>query len=328
MNKWISILTLSFLAGVSTASCEDELNEPESVSALFTATWGECSSTKAGDEDKVNTLDILVFDSNGCIIASGRNPSGGSVRLDVPKNRSTTCYALANAHGELSGIVTENQLFEMRSFLKDNTPGSLEMIGKITHTFNESDEVEINLERFAVKVVLEGLKLQLSNPVWTASGIGQIKITDIFLSNVVPECHYDFSPVSGLTAWYNKMAQTPCESDNLISKNMELTIHNEGSDESKHVLYAYPNPTPADREGEPWTERHTRLVVQALLGNEVCYYPITLPVLEANHCYRIQGLTITGAGSDNPDRYGNRTPILFTVNITPWTSDEKCIDFS
>lgn len=327
MNSRGSILAFSFLAGLSLISCEDKLNDSAYVSAVFTAAWGEGMTKNAG-QDSVNSLDILVFDADGCIMNSGRNQYGGSVRLDLPKNRQATCYAVANTHQDLSKVVSESQLLGMNSYLKDNVPDSFEMTGRATHTFNESGEIGIGLERFAVKVVLEGIRLSLSGTSWEASGIDHITITGIYLTNIVPYCNYGMTSLASPASWYNQMARIPNDAGSIVSECMDIAIPNGGCHSTEHVLYAYPNPTEDDHEGLPWSGRHTRLVVQGLLGDSVCYYPVTLPVLERNHCYSIHGLTITGAGSDDPDRYGNRTPLSFSVSITPWTTDEKIIDFS
>lgn len=313
-------LFLSFLAAMTVSSCGEMTDTSDTMPVAMTASAGENS---------INTLDILVFDTHGNLVSAGRNPSGDAVVLDVPKGMTAVVYAVANSRNNLSLVSTEAQLASLESHLKDNDPGNFEMLGKSVQNLDGVDNLNIGIDRFAVKVVLDGIRLDLSDPVWASAGVNTIRITDIFLTNVVPGCNYSLTSVAAESDWYNKMdldASSPAGA--LLHESMEVDVANGGSLAGKHSFYAYPNPTVADTGGGTWSARHTRLVVKAELDGSICYYPITLPVLERNHCYTIQGLTITGAGSDNPDVLDKRTPMSFTVDIAPWLPEDRNANFS
>lgn len=330
MKDKMSKLFIALLTGGLLASCGQQMDDAKTVHAVFTAVWGESATKAAGTasgENGVNTLDILVFDTHGNLITSGRNASGATLVLEVPRGEAV-CYAVGNAKSDLMGITRESDLLAVTSRLRDTGAGDFEMMSdKTPHTFVGADNVDIELKRFAVKVVLDGVELALADPSWAASGVTSIEITDIYLTNVVPFCNYAVNSMAPAADWYNKMGHAASEVESLVYESMTAGIPQGGTNTGKHYFYAYPNLTVTDVQGGSWSGRHTRLVVQANLGGSVCYYPITLPELERNHCYTIQGLVITGAGSDDPDVLDSRVPVTFTVSVTPWDSVNHDVEF-
>lgn len=327
--KMMSKLFLVLLAGVLLTSCGEKYGECDTVKAVFTAVWGESATRAAGTaagENVIGTLDILVFDTHGNLLTAGRNASGNQLVLDVPRG-SAVCYAVGNAHTSLSGVMTEAELLSRTSRLVDNGASDFEMIGRTSHTFDGADNVNIAIDRFAVKVVLDGIEVALSDPSWAASGVTSVSITDMYLTNVNPSVDYGLTSTGPTASWFNQMERQVGAADTYIYESVGTAVADGGADAGKHYFYCYPNPTVSDTEGGAWSARHTRLVVQAILGGMVCYYPITLPVLERNHCYTIQGLVITGAGSDDPDVLDIRAPLSFTVSVTPWNPLNHNVDF-
>lgn len=85
----------------------------------------------------------------------------------------------------------------------------------------------------------------------------------------------------------------------------------------KHHFYGYPNPVATDANAGSWTPRKTRLVVEATLGGEVCYYPVTLDKMQRNTEYIIN-LTVTRLGSPDPDTPVTTGEASFTVEVKDW----------
>ncbi len=69
------------------------------------------------------------------------------------------------------------------------------------------------------------------------------------------------------------------------------------------------------------TER-TRLVVAATWDGTQCWYPVTIPSPQAGYSYDVS-LTITGPGSDDPNKPVVHGNIAITVTVTPWTGGEE-----
>ena len=81
-------------------------------------------------------------------------------------------------------------------------------------------------------------------------------------------------------------------------------------------FYVYPNPvTEENAEGSSGTSLLTKLVVEASLDGNTCYYTISLPDLQSNKTYTISSLTITRPGSDNPDEEITSGECPFCVEI-------------
>ena len=87
--------------------------------------------------------------------------------------------------------------------------------------------------------------------------------------------------------------------------------------DKKNTFYCYPNPESNDNFSSTWSPRHTRLVVEALLGDTRYYYPVTLPEIESNKIYDVN-LKITRPGSSLPDIEVDKFAVGFTVQVKDW----------
>ena len=70
-----------------------------------------------------------------------------------------------------------------------------------------------------------------------------------------------------------------------------------------------------------WTPRHTRLVVEASVGGQVYYYPITLPTIDGNTICTINELTITRLGTSTPDVDSVIGSVSFEITVAPWKNE-------
>ena len=87
-------------------------------------------------------------------------------------------------------------------------------------------------------------------------------------------------------------------------------------------FYCYPNPTETDSSEETWSARRTRLVLEATLGGEVMYYPVTLPVIEPNSSYEVT-VKITRRGSPSPDIPVTGIAAEFSVDVQNWITKDR-----
>ena len=75
-----------------------------------------------------------------------------------------------------------------------------------------------------------------------------------------------------------------------------------------------------DGFANPFTAKQTVLTVVATVDNKIQYYPVVLnSALARNTSYTV-GLTITGLGSDDPDKPVTKGSIAVTITVDGWTA--------
>ena len=311
------------------------------------ATWGQvsfslsgdmtCSSTRsttAAAESEVASLQILVYNSAGNLVAYAQ-ANAGSLSAKVPLNvAGHTVYAVTNVADDLSGCSTPSSLTGRTSYLKDNSMSGLQMIGsKSNVTFVTGETVDVEVRRFASKVEIDEI-----TTAFTAAAYRQqaFVLTGIYLINVNGTCPYTQEATGG--TWYNKMEYESGDCNALITEKFStpITIQTSGGQVTAHTtphyFYCYANPTTTDAHRGSWSPRRTRLVVETRLGERVYYYPIDIigsgNKLDLNTVFKITKLTITGPGADHPDDLLNNGSINFTVTVKNWvTGFEKTVEY-
>ena len=121
-----------------------------------------------------------------------------------------------------------------------------------------------------------------------------------------------------VTEWYNKTKYDSSDDNSLLFDGMgDMLVTSSASYDKKNTFYCYPNPESNDNFSSTWSPRHTRLVVEALLGDTRYYYPVTLPEIESNKIYDVN-LKITRPGSSLPDIEVDKFAVGFTVQVKDW----------
>ena len=144
---------------------------------------------------------------------------------------------------------------------------------------------------------------------------------------------------TNLTFLYNVDCDTfinaRCKFSIIISTFTFINLDIKNGMSTMRHFYCYPNTTLLADDTHDTTafcERRTRLVLATLLGDEVTYYPITLPknasgALESNKRYIISDVKITGPGVDDPeDPIGERGTVTYNVTILDWETGETWIE--
>ena len=176
--------------------------------------------------------------------------------------------------------------------------------------------MEISVNRLASRIVVSKVTKAFKS---TALNSLTFKIKRMYLVNASGEAKYG-SPSTPVT-WYNQKAfdeNLPDKLKALMFDNVDATVSS--SYTTKHTFYCYPNNTQTDvNDGEQFSARFTRLVIEAELGGEVCYYPINLPNLESNKSYNISEIEITKPGSTSPDEPVTAVDCKITLVVNDWT---------
>ena len=273
-----------------------------------------CLETKVAgtpqNEDKISSLQVFVFDKQSGTLEAYGNENASSLKLTcLPGNKEVV--ALVNAPS-LAGIASLSELQGKKSSLADNASGKLVMSGQVTKQLTASDNsVTVNVSRLAAKVTLLNVKNQMSLEVNQKKAF---VVTAVYLVNAVGDRAY-LSPSTPGT-WYNKMKyETGCPA--FLYDAPKSTVADGQTYSTPHHFYCYPNATDTDANGGTWSARKTRLVVEATLGGETCYYPVTLADVAQNTEYTVS-LTVTRPGSSSPDLPVSTNEATFTVNVQDW----------
>ena len=323
---------IAFLAAVATTLCTVACNkelpgqagneniptEAIQMAELKLSVVGNGSPvTKSSDADfdddhsEVASIQFLVFDGE-VLDAYKKVTSGLSTSITV-KTGEKTVWAVANAP-DISNVTTLTQLKAVSSTLLNNASNFV-MVGSNTGTVPSEDPIEIEVKRIASRVVVKQVTATFSNPAYAAMSC---KLVKMFLINAPGDINLELT--SAPTTWYAQRTYEAVSglTDFLSTSggNHEL---NTAAFDTDCYHYCYPNPTTADSQSSTWSARHTRMVIEVLLGSETFYYPVTLPVLEPGKSYEIENLTITRKGSINPDQPISLSDATFEISVKPWT---------
>lgn len=320
---------IAFLAAVAatlcTVACNKELttakvetpSEAVQLADLTLSIVGNAPATKSADADfdddhsEVSNVQFFVFDGE-VLDAYKKIGSATSTTMTV-KAGDKTVWAVVNAP-DISNVTTLTQLKAVSSTLLNNASNFV-MVGSDTATVPSEDPIEIEVKRIASRVVVKKVTAAFSNPAYASMSC---KLVKMFLINAPGDINLELT--NAPTTWYAQRAYEAVTglTDHLSTSGANHEL-NTSAFETECRHYCYPNPTVADSQATTWSARHTRMVIEVLLGSETFYYPITMPVLEPGKSYEIENLTITRKGSNNPDQPISLSDATFEISVKEWT---------
>ena len=280
------------------------------------------STSNSGTYLQLNSLQALVF-HDGFLEGYAKTEVDifndiNSIDSEISVNCSSgerQVYLAVNCP-DLSAVTTEAGLLAFTVNLsQDNNDNGRMMIGSDTVTLPAAETVSIEVHRLISRVVIK--KITRAFTVSSAAA-KQLKVTGIYLTNVAGITNLGSSMAP--TTWYNKQAYNSELSD-FTHDSLNQLLANNASYSTTHYFLPYPNPTVDDTSAAEWSPRHTRLVVEVQFDNsDTYYYPITLPVLEANKSYEIEELILTRLGSENPDTPITIQDCAFEFTVKDWST--------
>ena len=286
----------------------------------------KASGVSASDEAAVNGVQYLVFtasdgkiDGYAKVSPTAEEPSTSTTIACSSGEKKV--YAIVNAVEDLSLIQNEKELLSKVSLLKDNAVGSFLMDGMATVTLPHNESLNIDVNRMVARVLVKKITAAFEAPALRSL---DMTVDAVYLTNVVGEQTIGHT-LTEYSLWYNKKAYAASEADALVYESVSgvnlkpVASQKSASTEVTHQFYAFPNASASTAEGGEWSARHTRLVIEATLGGEKVYYPITLPVLESNRSYEINELVITRRGSSDADTPVSVSDASFSVVVKDWT---------
>ncbi len=298
------------------ASCQkesvSERGAGEKVRLEVSVPVAETKVVSGANETAIKNYQVFLFNDKD-VLEAYVNCNDSDISLDCTLGQKTV-VVLANAPS-INDVTTLSALMAKKSSLSDNAADAFVMEGQVAITIETTKDVSVT-----VPVVRQVVKVELAN-VTTAFELAQyrnmsFKISSVYLINVAADKKY-FS-TEAPTLWLNQMGYISSDDNLLIYDDMEdVAVTTSTPYSTKNAFYTYPNPTVNDAFSTTWTARHTRLVVETLLGSTKYYYPVTLPVLQQNKSYEVS-LKITRPGSETPDAVVDKFAADFEVTVKDW----------
>lgn len=280
----------------------------------------------------IKELLIYLFDSNTDNIVNFRRITDPDSLVNIKIKTtigSKKIYILANPHiGDgFGGIFNEYNYYNLQTSLLEEEPGFFTMSGKNMDFYaSENSVVDISLERFVSKVVLNSLKTDFAGGPFNGMLLTDVKV---YLINVVSKKLIHNGAETSPCTVINLGANAPAGYSGALIENMIYdSIPQDIGDiiyTTKHHFYAYSNTTATENS----YIKYTKLVIEATLNETKYYYPI--PVNKTgfgtsnnggilrNTVY-LMDVIIKNAGSPTPGSFPPSTSYQTNLSVLPFNS--------
>lgn len=278
-------------------------------------------ATKSDAESVVTDCQVMVYSlESGLLEAYSKTESiGSAIKVQCTVGQKEV-VVLGNAP-DMSSMLKLSDLKASRSLLSHNAVGSLVMEGSKVVNLTVSSSETVSIRRVVSKIRFKSITTQFKQ-----AGYDDLdfKLKSVYLINVPADKIYlaTSSLSQGVLpgSWYckdefsgNVDGCEPFLYHDLNNKILEpKEIYEMGQ-----VFYCCPNPYVEESYADPWQPRPTRLVVEAYIGTELCYYPITLPELNQNAVYDVS-LVVTRPGKNDPSSDIDQYEEMFTIEVVGW----------
>lgn len=298
--------SLLLLGGCHRAAAPD----PGSMEVIFSVLGEATRATGTKGEAAVDSWTLLLY-RDGRLAEAGSSSSGSAIRKTLLAG-DYTAYAVVNppASFDPDRFSQPGTLAEAASALGDNAPGRLVMAGRRTVSVpvRDGSVQRIGVDRLVCKAGIRKISVQFENPDLAAL---PFRLKGIYLTNCYGKSRYgsDWTAdqiLSDASAWHNRMGYHSEAGVNklLAETGLDISVTADRPHTQEHVFYFYPNPLPEtlDTRSGTWTRRRTRLVLEAQIGEQTYYYPVTLPESQRNRTYLIEEAVIRKLGSLDPEQ--------------------------
>lgn len=311
------------VVALATASCSGVEGLPETPRLML-----QMHTKSAAAVSRSEILHALAFKRSTGIIEQYALGTGPEADIDVTMGQEMEIYLIAESGNlDFDGIVTLSEFAGALSNFNDNENGFVMSSGPIRKTVREDTSFECGLDRLSSRIRLESVVPEFITSELAALGV---TLDRVFLINVSGQCHFDLCPYAG--NWRNRQSlDYGLSSFEMRSYCHDYGIPVEGPSplELDCDLYCYPNPVDngvSSDTAPEWSPRNTRIVIQLTVGGIVNYYPISLPSMSCNAEYHIAKAVLKSYGTDEPDRFIDRTGLDFSIGVEPW--EDKNIDIN
>lgn len=299
------------------------------------------ASSDAAKDNTIESVQIFVFNINTGRLDASLHKKGINLQENWTGTETVKCttgprtvYALVNCPADyVEGPLAISSITELEALttsLGDNSPSSMVMVGKVENQTltTAANSVTLDVNRCCAKVVLESIRNDMYAPVYR----DKVVITGAYLMNVPGKCSLFGTTASRTNLpdsdWYAKNAK---ETSSTVLGLVAETFPSGGVSLSYssspttfgNALYSYSNDL-TSAAGDTWKKSSTYLIVEATIAGENYVYPVQLPALQANYCYKV-ALTLHRVGGD-PDepfkevQFADATP---TIKVVKWQETDQ-----
>lgn len=319
---------LGFMSCLALSSCSDGLKSTRGEAVRIRV--GVSAGTKAtgvsdDDENAISSLQVLTFAAEGELDGYA-SEAGVSEILVTTFSGVHDIYAVVNSSNDFSGVASKTEFLSYFQDLASQSPDCLVMVGKNEgYEIVSSGTLTIPVHHFVCRVVLGKITNKL---IPEALSSKEFRVRDIYLTNV-PSGHtlaLDDEPSS----WFNMMGYQAGAADALLRDAVPAAsqvVALNSSLDVEHRFYYIPNLQVEDYFSDTWSPRHTRLVVEASIGGDVFYYPVTLPVSPSNASFEIDNLVIARQGSLRAESVLPYAAVSFETGLSGWTPESENGEF-
>ena len=346
-----SCILLATAAGILTlASCTKDL-EPSVIAEPFgepargvlevTVNPEQAPVTRAASayttaqayESQTNRIQLFVFDSAGDLNIYKDLGTSASASVSTTQGEKSV-WAVVNG-ADLSAVKSLSELKAKTVDLSANSTTAATgfvMAGSSTCTVGEGTaSCQVTVSRLASRVALVSVKNSLP------AGYGAMKIERVWLSNVVG--NQNIEGTASPATWYNKEGRADESTRNkthiidggtykascpdLTFRSVAQSVANgqSYSPSTPDLLYTYANGSTAAPAGfsSTFAAQRAVLVVAVTVNGHLYYYPVTLDsgTIARNSAHTVE-LTITGLGSDDPNKPVEKGSISASITVAGW----------
>lgn len=315
MNKRIICAAMAAAAIVACEKKEAKLpgGDGQTVTLEVTVPVEKTKALTSASESAVNNCQVLVYSASSGVLETHEEAGSSSVTVTCTKGPKQI-VALVNAP-DMSSAVTYSQLLEARSHLEENSLQSLVMEGCRTVDPDTTASVTVDVRRLVSKVRLVKVETAFEKEEYYDLGF---RINSVYLINVAADKKW-LADAGDPAEWYNKLGYESSDCDALLYDAVSgaaLTKEDKIYD-TEHVFYCYPNPNDEDSFEEEFTPRPTRLVVEASIGEDTFFYPVSLPELKRNTVYDVS-ISVKRPGVLDPNDDIEKKEASVSINIVGW----------
>lgn len=263
------------------------------------------------------SIQTYVFDEDDVLEAYSYVEGDKPGVISCTKGSKTVAVLVnAAAHSDVSDLAS---LRLLSSDLFENEPDACVMEGTATADVTGDVTVPVEVTRQVAKISLESVKVDFALDHYKDETLA---VKAIYMVNVAGNRFYlaDTAP----TVWYNRM-KAENTSSGLIYDTCTENLKDGESLSSAHYFYVCPNPHTEDVESETWSVRPTRLVVEAQIGTDTYYYPVTIPGVVSNTEYAVN-LTISRPGSSSPDVPVDKYSLSVDITVKDWVQGKEYVE--
>lgn len=331
MGKRFSYSLIGAAVALSILSCTKspipEASSPTKMLVSFdvktSAQTKMAPSPTSAQEEAINKLAILIYNGTNLETYFESTEETSTVFALEPGTYNVAAIANYPVSFSPSSATSLSTLRETASYLDDNSVGNLVMYGEssVTVTRSANERKYISIRRMVAKLGVKKITVNFTSPVVAER---EFVLRKIYVTNAFRRSKFAGTVVPAATTslWYNRMgyASSP-KNDLLADASINAAVAQGSSYSTEHYFYCYENTITAsgDSNSFAWSPRCTRLVIEATVGSETYYWPITIPNIARNRTYFASEVIIKKLGSVSPDVFvPESADVEFYESVNDW----------